>query len=105
MVGAGSQASHYGGEGKRLRGDKPHLYDTPKLLDPPFQSLVKSLSASDHNHQHQFLFRIDLIYDSVLSCLVVEMIRPKSSEFVEKRRSLEWVPFDTGKMFLFDYPL
>jgi hypothetical protein len=33
------------------------------------------------------------------------MIRPTPFEFVKKWDSLEGVFFNTGKMFLFDYPL
>ena len=86
-------------------GHKPHPTDTPKLLEPPSQSFVKPFSAPNHNHQDNLFFRIDLIYDSVLVSFVAKMIRQESSKFVEKRRSLEWVPFDRGKVFLLDYPL
>ena len=51
------------------------------------------------------MLRIDLIYDSVLSSFIVEVIRPKSFEFVKKRDTVEGGLFNTSNMFLFDYPL
>lgn len=76
----------------------------PKLLEAPSQSFVEPFSAPDHDHKHNALFGIDLIYDSVLRSSVAEMIRPESSEFVEERCALERVSLNTGEMSFSDYP-